>query len=71
MIGMIDRIGSIRTMIGILMGRLEGEPRFMIGWGVDSVCMTDLVSVSGTFPRCRRKLVGSLPWGIPTVVGYQ
>jgi len=30
-IGMIDQIGSTRTMIGILMGRLEEGPRFMIG----------------------------------------
>jgi len=26
MIGMIDQIGIIRTMIGVLMGRLEEEP---------------------------------------------
>ena len=31
MIGMIDLIGSTRTMIGILMGRLEEGPQFMIG----------------------------------------
>jgi len=31
MIGMIDQIGSMRTMIGVLMGRLEEEPQFMIG----------------------------------------
>ena len=33
MIGMIDQIGSIRTMTGVLMGRLGEELRFMIGWG--------------------------------------
>jgi len=32
-IGMIDQIGSTRTMIGVLMGRLEEGPWFMIGWG--------------------------------------
>jgi len=31
MIGMIDLIGSIKTMIGDLMSRLGGELRFMIG----------------------------------------
>jgi len=30
-IGMIDLIGSIKTMIGDLMGRLGGELLFMIG----------------------------------------
>jgi len=50
MIGMIDLIGSIRMMIGNLMDRLGGELQFMIGWGADSVCMIDLVTVSGTFP---------------------
>jgi len=33
MIGMIDRVGSIRTMTADLMGRLGGELQFMIGWG--------------------------------------
>jgi len=32
-IGMIDQIDSTRTMIGVLMGRLEEGPQFMIGWG--------------------------------------
>jgi len=45
MIGMIDLIGNIRTMIVDLMGRLGGELRFMIGWGAGSVCMTGLVTV--------------------------
>jgi len=31
MIGMTDLIGSIRVMIGGLMGRLGGERQFMIG----------------------------------------
>ena len=33
MIGMIDQIGSIRTMIGVLMDRLGEGLQFMIGWG--------------------------------------
>jgi len=49
MIGMIDLIGSTRTMRGVLMGRLEEGPQFMIGWGADSVYMTNLVNVSGIF----------------------
>jgi len=53
-IDMIDQIGSIRTTIGILMGLLEEGPQFMIGWGADSVCMTDVVSVSGIFPETKR-----------------
>jgi len=32
-IGMIDQIGSIRTMIGVLVGRLEEGHQFMIDWG--------------------------------------
>jgi len=28
-------------------------------------------STQGQGARCRRKLVGSLPWGIPTVVVYR
>jgi len=56
MIGMIDIIGSIKTMIGDLMGRLGGELQFMIGWGAGSVCMTNLVTVSGIFPGTKRSL---------------
>jgi len=56
MIDMIDLIGSIRMMVGDLMGRLGGELQFMIGWRADSVCMTDLVTVSGTFPGTKRNL---------------
>jgi hypothetical protein len=56
MIGMIDQIGSVRTMIGVLMGRLGEEPQFMIGWGADSACMTDLVNVLGIFPETKRSL---------------
>jgi len=32
-IGMIDQISDIGTMIDDLMGRLEEECQFMIGWG--------------------------------------
>jgi len=56
MIGMVDLIGSIKTMIDVLMGRLGGELRFMIGLGAGSVCMTDLVTVSGTFPGAKKNL---------------
>jgi len=56
MIGMIDLIGSIKTIIGDLMGRLGGELRFMIDWGAGSVCMIDLVTVLGTFPGTKRNL---------------
>jgi len=56
MIGMTDLIGSIRMMIGDLTGRLGGERQFMIGWGADSVCMTDLVTVSDIFPGTKTSL---------------
>jgi len=56
MIGMIDRIGSIRTKIGVLMGRLEEEFQFMIDWGAGSVCMTGLVTVSDIFLEIKRSL---------------
>jgi len=48
-IGMIDQIGDIRTMIGVLMSRLEEGCQFMIGWGAGSMCMTGLVNVSAIF----------------------
>jgi len=56
MIDMIDLIGSIKTMIGDLMGRLGEGLQFMIGWGVGLVCMIDLVTVSDTFPGTKRSL---------------
>jgi len=56
MIGMIDQIGSIRIMIGVLMGRLGEEHQFMIGWGAGSVCMIDLVTVSDIFLGTKRGL---------------
>jgi hypothetical protein len=56
MIGMIDLIGSIGTMIGNLTSRLREEPQFMIGLGVGSVCMIDLVTVLSTFLGTKRSL---------------
>jgi len=55
-IGMIDQIGIIKTMIDVLVGRLEEGHQFMIGLGVDSVCMTGLVSVSVIFLETKRSL---------------
>ena len=56
MISMIDLIGSIRMKIDDLMSRLGEELQFMIGWGVGSVCMIDMVTVLGTFPGTKRSL---------------
>jgi len=56
MIGMTDRIGSIRTMTADLMGRLGGELQCIIGWGAGSACMIALVIVSGIFPGTKRNL---------------
>ena len=56
MIGMIDLIGNIKMMIDDLTGRLGGERQFMIGWGVDLVCMTDLVTVLDIFAGTKRSL---------------
>ena len=56
MIGMIEPIGTIKTMIDGLMHRLGEEHQFMIGWGVDSVYMTDLVVVWHIFPGTKRSL---------------
>jgi len=55
-IGMIDQIGSIKIMIGVLVGRLEEGHQFMIGWGAGSVCMTGLVNVSAIFLETKRNL---------------
>ena len=44
-IGMIDQITDSRTMIDALMSRSGGECQFMISWGADLVCMTDLVNM--------------------------
>jgi len=55
-ISMIDQIGSIGTMIGVLVGRLEEGHQFMIGWEADTVCMTGLVSMSVIFLGTKRCL---------------
>ena len=56
MIGMIDLIGSIRMMIGDLMGRLGKEFQFMIGWGAGLVYTIDLGIVSGIFSEIKKSL---------------
>jgi len=56
MIGMIDLIGSIRMIIGGLMGRLGRERQFMIGWGADSACTTGLVIMLNVFLGTRKSL---------------
>ena len=55
-IGMIDQIDDIRTMIGVLMDRSEEGCQFMIGWGAGLVCMTGLVNVSAIFQEIERSL---------------
>jgi len=56
MIGMTDPIGTIKMMIGDLMGRLGEGPQFMINWGASSVYMIGLVIVWHIFPGTRRSL---------------
>jgi hypothetical protein len=56
MIGMTDRISTIRTMTADLMGRLGGELQFMIGWGAGSACMIGLVTVLNTFLGTKKNL---------------
>jgi len=53
-IGTINQIGNIKVIIGVLVGRLEEEHHFTIGWGADLVCMIGLVSVSVIFPGTKR-----------------
>jgi len=55
-IGMIDQIGDIITMIGNLMGRLEEGCQFIIGWGAGSACMAGLVNVLVIFQETKRSL---------------
>jgi len=56
MISIIDQIDTIKTIIGVLMGRLEGGHQCTIGWGADSVCMIGLVNVSAIFLETKRNL---------------
>jgi len=65
MIGMIDPIGAITMIIGDLMGRLEEERPFTIGWGADSACMAGSVIASGIFPGTRKNLKKWLMLGFP------
>jgi len=55
-IGMIDQIGSIRAMIGVLVGRLEEGHQFMIGWGAGLVCTIGLVNMLAIFQETTRSL---------------
>jgi len=55
-IGMIDQISDIRTMIGVLIGRLEEGCQFMTGWEAGSVCMTGLVNVLVIFQETKNNL---------------
>jgi len=43
-------------MIEDLMGQLEEECQFMIGWGTVSVCMIGLVNVLAIFQETKRSL---------------
>jgi len=65
MIGMIDPIGAITTIIGDLMGRLEEECPFMIGWGAGSVCTIGLAIVFNIFPETRKNSKKWLMHGFP------
>jgi len=56
MIGIINQIDTIKTVVFDSMVRLEEEHQFTIGWGADSVCMTDLENVSAIFPETKRNL---------------
>jgi len=55
-ISMIDQIDDIKMIIGVLVGRLEEEHQFTIGWRADSLCLTSLVNVSAIFPEAKRNL---------------
>jgi len=55
-IGMIDQISNIKTMIGDLMGRLEEGHQFTIDYGTGSACMIGLVNVSVIFQETKRSL---------------
>jgi len=55
-IGMIDQIGDMKTMIGVLMGQLGEECQFIIGCGAGSVCITGSVNVLAIFQETKRSL---------------
>ena len=56
MIGMIDPIGAITTTIGDLMGRLEEERPFTIGWGGTLSVHDRLGNRVHYFPRNQEEL---------------
>ena len=56
MIGMTGLVGSIKMMIGGLMGRLGRQRQFMIGLGADSVYTIGLVIALSIFPGTRKNL---------------
>jgi hypothetical protein len=55
-IGMTNQINDIKMITGVLVGRLEEEHQFTIGWGAGSMCMTGLVSMSVIFPKTKKSL---------------
>jgi len=55
-IGTIDQISDIRTMIDDLTGRLEEGCQFTIGWGAGLVRMIGLVNVLANFQETKRSL---------------
>jgi len=65
MIGMTDQIGAITMMVGDLMGRLEEERPFMIGWGAGSVYTTGLAIMFIIFPGTRMNSKRWLMRGFP------
>jgi len=65
MIGTTSPIDTIVIMIGVSMGRLEGEHPSMIGWGAGSVCMIGLAIVSNIFPGTKKNLKRWLMLGFP------
>jgi len=65
MTGMIGPIDVIVIMIGVSMGRLEGEHLYMIGWGADSACTIGLAIVFSIFPGIRKNLKRWLMLGFP------
>jgi len=56
MTNMTGPIGATVMMIGGLMGRLEGERPFRIGWGAGSVCTIGSAIVLNTFLGTRKNL---------------
>jgi len=55
-IGMINQIADIRSMIDDLTERLEEGCQFTIGWGAGSVCMTGLLNMLVILQETKRSL---------------